>query len=211
MRLYIIPDTVAEAEVTGNFESNLQLWDRAGRRKYVTLAERSRFIRQSEKAEEATKLFCLVLAITGARISEALALTPQQIDAGKCCVTLRTLKRRALVFREVPVPLWLMKKLVGFTWTMVRDEPIWPWCRQTAWHRVKNMMDAARITGGHATPKGLRHGFGLLAVEENVPLPVIARWMGHSSTETTMIYLNALGQEERRFAQRMWRHDYARV
>ena len=193
-----------------DFAGSLQLWDRGGRRKYLTLTERVRFMQMANARDGETKLFCLVMALTGARISEVLQLTPQQLDPGMVSVIFRTLKRRQLIFRSVPLPAKLMRELVALTWSMPRDEPIWRWCRQTAWQRVKDVMQAAGIEGIHATPKGLRHAFGIAAAEKNITLAVIARWMGHSSVETTMIYLEALGQEERRFARRLW-HDYARL
>jgi site-specific recombinase XerD len=66
-------------------------------------------------------------------------------------------------------------------------------------------MAEAGITGGiHATPKGLRHGFGLHAVRSGVPLNLVQRWLGHARMETTAIYLQAIGTEEREIAARMW-------
>jgi integrase/recombinase XerD len=44
-----------------------------------------------------------------------------------------------------------------------------------------------------ASPKGLRHGFGICAAEHNVPVNLIARWIGHASPATTAIYLDAVG------------------
>jgi integrase len=65
-------------------------------------------------------------------------------------------------------------------------------------------MRQAGISGPHACPKGLRHGFGIACVQKNIPLPTIAKWMGHSTINTTAIYLNAVGDEERQFAKRIW-------
>ncbi|HRD76437.1 MAG TPA: tyrosine-type recombinase/integrase, partial [Hyphomicrobiaceae bacterium] len=52
--------------------------------------------------------------------------------------------------------------------------------------------------------KGLRHAFGLHAIRCGVPLNLVQRWLGHASITTTVIYLQALGPEEREFAARMW-------
>ena len=193
-----------------DIETGLTLFDSSGRRKYLNLAERLNFVRACQGEDDDIRLFCMVLAFTGCRISEALQLTPLQLDAGANCIVFRTLKRRALVFRAVPVPSKLMRELVAHTWTMERQDAIWPWCRQTAWRHVKDLMAAARIDGPQATPKGLRHGFGIATAEKNVPASIIQRWLGHASGETTAIYLEAQGPEERRFAKRLW-HDYARL
>lgn len=70
---------------------------------------------------------------------------------------------------------------------------------------MKTVMDAAEISRGqHATPKGLRHGFGVHAVRAGVPLNLVQRWMGHASMTTTAIYLQVVGAEERELAERMW-------
>ena len=73
-----------------------------------------------------------------------------------------------------------------------------------AWRLVKRMMDIADISGPMACCRGLRHGFGIHAAVCKVPPNLIQRWMGHSSATTTAIYLDAVGQEERQFAERMW-------
>jgi site-specific recombinase XerD len=50
----------------------------------------------------------------------------------------------------------------------------------------------------------LRHAFGINAVRVGIPLNLIQRWMGHASMKTTAIYLDAIGDEEREIARRMW-------
>lgn len=53
-------------------------------------------------------------------------------------------------------------------------------------------------------PKGLRHGFAIHCLEKKIPLNLVSKWMGHSSLEVTAIYANALGEEERVIASRLW-------
>ena len=69
---------------------------------------------------------------------------------------------------------------------------------------IKRVMQSAGVRGQFASPKGLRHAFAVHALANGVPLNLIQKWMGHSSIETTSIYLNAMGAEERAFAERMW-------
>jgi integrase/recombinase XerD len=59
------------------------------------------------------RALCHLLAYAGCRISEALAVTLHHVDAERFTVTLRTLKRRKLVFRTVPVPQSLIEMLRG--------------------------------------------------------------------------------------------------
>jgi site-specific recombinase XerD len=98
-----------------------------------------------------------------------------------------------------------MKALCGHSHALPPDAPIWDWCRQTAWRRVKAVMDGAGISGAQAMPKGLRHGFGVANAEENVPMATTQKWLGHAALETTAIYQQAVGREENAFARRLWR------
>ncbi len=60
------------------------------------------------------------------------------------------------------------------------------------------------VKGPQATPKGLRHGFGVAAIQAGISLNLLQRWLGHAQLTTTAIYANAVGPEERNIAARMW-------
>ena len=68
-------------------------------------------------------------------------------------------------------------------------------------------MRGARLDGPHASPKGLRHGFGVAAVTAGIPLNLVQKWLGHAQLTTTAIYVNAVGAEEHDIARRMWGVD----
>src|SRR3954466_411393 len=83
----------------------MQLFDAEGRRLYVTEEERRAFVAAASKAPREVRTFCGVLHATGCRISEALALTAQQIDLSGRVVVFESLKKRKRgIFRAVPVP-----------------------------------------------------------------------------------------------------------
>ena len=79
-----------------------------------------------------------------------------------------------------------------------------PWSRMTGWRAVHDVMVAARLEGPHASPKGLRHGFGVAAVSAGIPLNLVQKWLGHAQLTTTAIYADAVGAEEEDTARRMW-------
>jgi integrase/recombinase XerD len=185
--------------------NQLTLMNGDGRRKYLCASELPRFLGAANKADVAIKLFCHLLAFTGCRISEALSVTPLHLDAETGRVTFRTLKRRSVVFRTVPVPPEFMTALRRQARRLPPDSRLWQWSRQTAWRHVKTVMDAAKIAGPQAMPKGLRHGFGVANAEENVPMPTTQKWLGHAKLETTAVYQDAAGREEVAFARRLWR------
>jgi len=192
-------------------QADAPLFDNSGRRKYLCLSESRRFLAASARLDANSETFCWLLLYTGCRLSEALSLTPERLDPATGHIVLQTLKRRKRAFRAVPVPPALMVRLRELAKDKPADGPLWSWCRQTAWRRVKLAMDLAGIDGAQAMPKGLRHGFGIANAEENVPPTLTQQWMGHARLETTGIYQQAVGREERAFARRIWRRHGGRV
>jgi integrase/recombinase XerD len=187
------------------------LFDLHGRRKYLTPAERRDFIRAATARGDAVGTFCLVLALTGARISEVLALTINRVDERDGCLIFETLKRRRRgVFRAVPVPPELIERvsnlLVQGSGTNAHgsETRIWTFSRTTAWKRVKQVMLAVGVHPSVAKPRALRHAFGVGAVQRRIALSVIKRWLGHTKIETTAIYADPVGDEERELARLMW-------
>ena len=65
-------------------------------------------------------------------------------------------------------------------------------------------MRGAGIDGPQACPRGLRHSFGVAAVQAGVPLTTIAAVLGHADVSTTAIYATAIGTEAREFVARVW-------
>ncbi|MFT4075635.1 MAG: site-specific integrase [Asticcacaulis sp.] len=181
------------------------LFDQDGRRKYLCKSEGRRFLRAAAEMDKSTHLFCCLLYFTGCRISEALEVTPRRLDVEGRQIIFRTLKRRKRVFRAVPVPAWLISELQRCGRNQPEDAPLWSWCRQTAWRHVKKAMAAADISGPQAVPRGLRHQFGVRALQANVPLVTTQSLLGHASPSTTAIYQHATGEDARRLMQRMWR------
>lgn len=173
-----------------------------GHRKYLNPAERVCFLAAVDQAPPELRAFCLVLAWTGCRLSEALDLSPADLDAAAGSVAIRSLKKRGrAAVREVPVPDGVIAALRALP---TRQGRFWPWGRTTAWKRAKAVMQTAEISGLHASPKGLRHGFGVHAVRSGVPLNLLQRWLGHADIATTAIYADVMGAEEREIAARMW-------
>jgi len=184
----------------------MRLYDQAGRRKYLTPDERQSFLGAASDAPGDVQAFCWTLAHTGCSISEALALTGNRIDCEGGVVVFESLKkRRKGVYRAVPVPPPLLL-MIGEVYDLpaLGGKRLWPWSRTTAWRRVREVMGAAGLSGLYASPKGVRHGFGIKAVTSEVPLNMTQKWLGHARLSTTAIYTDAVGPEERLIAQRMW-------
>jgi integrase len=184
----------------------MQLYDSAGGRKYLTPTERDAFLRAAQNAPRSVRTFCGTLAHTGCRISEALALTANRVDSVAGVLVFESLKkRRKGIYRAVPVPPEFLETLEAVHGLAGSDDVrLWNWSRTTGWRRVREVMAAAAICGICATPKGVRHGFGIKAVTSEVPLNMTRKWLGHARLATTAIYTDAVGPEEQKLAERMW-------
>ena len=91
---------------------DLQLVDERGR-KYLAADERRRFLK------------------AGARVSEALAICPRDVDLEAASIRIRTPKRRAERWREVPVPPELLRTLelvhaLRSAPVKAASKPLWP-------------------------------------------------------------------------------------
>jgi integrase len=193
-----------------------ELFNTAGKRLYLTDSERKKFLAAADDEVRLVRSFCYVLAHTGCRISEALQLVGERIDFAAGAIVFESLKKRKRgVYRAVPVPPAVLEMLAMVHGlkdkkkkTAAKKEksppPLWDFGRTTAWKKVLAVMKAAGVKGPQATPKGLRHGFGVAAIQAGIPLNLLQRWLGHAQLTTTAIYANAVGPEERNIAARMW-------
>lgn len=197
-------NTVATVQSPPSSSQSLYAFD--GGRKYLNADERARALEILPSLPEDRALFVLTLAWTGARVSEALALTASSFQLERGVVAIVTLKRRRHHVREVPLPPALIMRIGNYVAAMrlSASARLWPWHRSTAWRLVKHMMACAGISGRSASPRGFRHGFGVGALQSGVPLNLVGRWLGHARLSTTAIYADASGPEERSFADRFW-------
>jgi integrase/recombinase XerD len=182
-----------------------------GSRKYLNREERQRVLAAMAELPIDHALFALTLAWTGGRSSEVLGLTPSSFQIERGIVAIRTLKRRRHHVREVPLPPELMAALERhFKISATQrdagkaDRRLWPFCRQTAWRSIRTIMTKCAITGRHASPRGLRHAFGVGTLQSGVPLSLVQRWLGHARMSTTAIYADVSGPEEVGFAKKFW-------
>jgi len=192
----------------------MQIVNEKGERLYFTEEQRKALLGAAAKAPREVRSFCSVLCFTGCRISEALALTAKSIDLSARVIVIESLKKRKPgVHRQVPVPPELidtMDMVHGIREIQKKgrariNERLWPWSRMTAWRKMQALIQAAGIPDGpHASPEGLRHGFGVTAVSKGISLNMVQKWLGHSQLTTTAIYANAVGEEEQNIASRMW-------
>ena len=193
------------------FFSGMKIHDDSGQRLYLSESERAAFIEACYKLPNPQKSFCLLLVYTGCRISEARNLRCEDFLYHEQMVLFRTLKRRdEKHFRYLPLPAAVATTIE--TQRLAHDksrkyiwsETAYPPPRIKCYRWVKRAMNDLGIKGPRASPKGLRHTFGAHAIDNGIQLHILQRWMGHANIETTSIYTNVLGDEERKLASKMW-------
>lgn len=182
------------------------MFDRNGHRKYLNEGERKAYLAAIQaEADAGRRAFLLTLFYTGCRISEGLNLQAGRVDLAGKAVVFETLKRRKRgCFRSVPVPEALANLLRELVARRSVDSKVWAFSRSTAYRMIKAKMEEARVHGGMAMPKGLRHGHAVACVSVKIPLSTIQKWLGHARLETTAIYLDVNWEEERALAERLW-------
>jgi len=190
-----------------SYYTQLSLFDPQGQRKYLNRVERRRFYAVADARErQDIRLFCLLMFYTGARISEIVKLKPSGIDFANKSVTIRTLKRRRSdVFRQIPLPDDLLIDLENFVGRVGERVSLWDFAVRSASRYIKAVMEEAGIDGVKSSALGLRHGFAVHAVRK-VPITQVQKWLGHAHLQTTAIYLDVSGTEERELAKLMWDH-----
>ena len=108
----------------------------------------------------ADQTFALTLAHTGARVSEALAVQPMDIDLKAASIRVRTLKRRAEHWREGPRPSRAAPRprarprALRSTPAKAAGKPLWPWSRVTAHRKIARTMADVGIEGPPSVPEG---------------------------------------------------------
>jgi len=142
---------------------------------------------------------------TGLRVSEALDVRFGDVDPYAKTVRVVTLKkprrrgrgrrpRARPAERVIPIP----DDLVARLWTERVDAT-----RSTLHRRVRLACRLAGIEDERAHPHTLRHSYAIHMLRHGVPLTVVQRLLGHSSIETTAIYLAVVQRDVEEFVRRV--------
>ena len=181
-----------------------------GERLYLNHDERERFYNATKFQENDIKYFCQMLYFTGCRLNEVINILYGRIDFNEQGVIIETLKRRRKgVFRFLDLPEDFLERLndvydIKSQQKEKQSNNIWSFTGRTGQNYIKKVMNEADITGKKACAKGLRHSFGVKAIENQVPISQLKEWLGHRYIDSTAIYLQAKGKERRNLAKRMW-------
>lgn len=159
--------------------------------------------------DERQRMLFATLWNTGARITEALTLTPEDLlfEGPRPCVRLRTLKQRLRgrgrpaadekIARIVPLlDISYVEQLKRYlaTFRPGRRRPLFDISRKTAWLWLQQAVNRAGEVGVEfalptINPKTFRHSFAMHLFFNHVPPKVVQAYMGHERYESTEVYL----------------------
>jgi len=130
------------------------------------------------------------LAYTGARISEALKATADDLFPDKLLVRIKGVKGGG--FRVVPVPPEIMHLLQRYIVLRGRADLLFPITRQAAGEAVRR--ETRRLVGCSMSPHLLRHAFAIKLLTQDGWSPgEIREVLGHRKASTVEVYVAYVG------------------
>ena len=131
----------------------------------------------------------------GLRVSEALALEVADLSLDAELPTIRVRSGKGRKSRIVPVHPELRAAFqTTLAYGNVSEDRIIDVHRTTAWRWVQKAVERAEQLG--AIPLGrevgthtFRHSYARHLLMNGIPINYLSRWLGHSSIQTTLIYL----------------------
>ena len=171
----------------------------------LTEAEYRRLL-SAAKAQGNNRMYCLLMTIagTGIRISELRFITVKAVKKGRAEIRLKGKTRTILLTKELRSRLLKYISQCGISNGCVfRTRSGRPLDRSNVCHDMKKLCRDAAVDPNKVFPHNLRHLFARVfyAVEKN--LAHLADVLGHSSIETTRIYVAASAREYEKTLCRM--------
>ncbi len=168
--------------------------------KELSKAEYLRLIKAA-KEQKNEKLSLLVQTIcgTGIRVSELKFITAEAVRDGEASIQLKGKTRVILISGK------LRKMLHGYmNRNGIVSGPVFitrngkPLDRSNIWKKMKELCKDARVEKKKVFPHNLRHLFARTFYSIDKDIAKLADILGHTSVNTTRIYIISSGQEHRR-------------
>ncbi len=171
--------------------------------KELTKAEYERLLKAAERNEQ-LRLVMQTICSTGIRVSELRFFTVEAVRRGEAVVNCKAKTRRILIPRK------LRKRLLEYARNQnIRSGVIFlkrtgkPLDRKTIWAQMKGLCKAAGVNPSKVFPHNLRKLFARTFYGIEKDIAKLADILGHSSIDTTRIYIMTTGTEHRRKIERL--------
>ncbi len=136
---------------------------------------------------------------TGIRISELPFITAEAVEDGEAVVRLKGKSRVVLLPEKLRRLLrkYLRRRGIshGPVFVTRNGKPL---DRSNIWKRMKRLGQMAAVPAGKVFPHNLRHLFARCFYEAGKDIAKLADVLGHSSINTTRLYIISTGQEHRK-------------
>ncbi len=167
---------------------------------------KAEYLRLLQTAQKQPRLYLIMQTIcaTGIRISELSYFTVEAVRRGKITVNCKSKTRTILI------PGKLQKLLLNYaqkhnipTDTIFVTKSGKPLNRSNVWKQMKKLCQTAGITPEKVFPHNLRKLFARTFYNIEKDIAKLADILGHSSINTTRIYIMSTGTEHRRKIERL--------
>lgn len=173
--------------------------------KELTKAEYMQLVNAAkQKGNERLNLILQTICGTGIRVSELQYITIEAVKNGEAIVSLKGKTRSVFIVRK------LQKKLLRYAAEQgIKSGCIFitrtgkPMSRTNIWREMKSLCESAGVNPQKVFPHNLRHLFARVFYSIEKDIAKLADILGHSSINTTRIYIISTGNEHRRRMEHM--------
>ena len=151
-----------------------------------------------------SQLLLETICSTGIRVSELQFITAEAVRRHKASIRCKGKCREILLPAELCHRLtrWCQKHRIH-TGPIFLSRQGKPLCRVTVWKLLKALCQRANVAWKKVFPHNLRHLFARTFYDLEKNISKLADLLGHSSIETTRIYIMESGAEHQRLLNKM--------
>lgn len=173
--------------------------------KELTKAEYARLCRTAErKHNERLNLILQTICGTGIRVSELQYITVEAAKNGEAVVNCKAKTRSVFIVKELKQKLlrYAAEQNIknGMIFVTRTGKPI---SRTNIWREMKALCEEANVNPQKVFPHNLRHLFARVFYGIEKDIAKLADILGHSSINTTRIYIISTGTEHRQRMENM--------
>ncbi len=173
--------------------------------KELTKAEYIRLCRTAErKHNERLNLILQTICGTGIRVSELKYITVEAVRCGEAAVHCKAKTRSVFIVKKLKQKLLRYAAEQGIKSGMIfvtrTGEPI---SRTNIWREMKSLCEQANVNLQKVFPHNLRHLFARVFYGIEKDIAKLSDILGHSSINTTRIYIVSTGTEHKKRMENM--------
>ena len=173
--------------------------------KELSKAEYTRLCRTAERNHnERLNLILQTICGTGIRVSELQYITVEAVKHGEAVVNCKAKTRSVFIVKELKQKLLRYAAVQNIKSGMIfvtrTGKPI---SRTNIWREMKALCEEANVNPQKVFPHNLRHLFARVFYGIEKDIAKLADILGHSSINTTRIYIISTGTEHRQRMENM--------